>query len=84
MLNEALLCLEEGIVDSPSDGDLAAIFGLGFPPFSGGPFRHIDAQGPEKILKCLMRLQETCGERFAPAPILREYAEKNRLFHPAK
>lgn len=70
MVNEAVHCLGEGILRSARDGDIGAIFGLGFPPFLGGPFHFIDRHGAPEILKRLKRLESTHGGRFAPAPLL--------------
>ncbi len=81
MVNEALLCLGEGILRSPRDGDIGAIFGLGFPPFLGGPFRYIDAQGPGRILQRLEHFQERFGLRFTPAPLLAQYVKASKRFH---
>jgi 3-hydroxyacyl-CoA dehydrogenase/enoyl-CoA hydratase/3-hydroxybutyryl-CoA epimerase/enoyl-CoA isomerase len=45
MANEAVRCLEEGIVGSPEEADMALLYGLGFPPFRGGVFRYIETVG---------------------------------------
>ncbi|HUM52217.1 MAG TPA: 3-hydroxyacyl-CoA dehydrogenase NAD-binding domain-containing protein, partial [Chitinophagales bacterium] len=70
MLNEAALCLEEGIIENPLDGDIGAIFGLGFPPFRGGPFRYTDTLGAQQVVDILNDLQQRFGARFKPAQIL--------------
>ncbi len=81
MVGEAVRCLEEGILQSPTDGDLGAVFGLGFPPFRGGPFRYADRQSPQGLLTRLERLQKAHGERFRPAQLLYEYAQHGTRFH---
>jgi 3-hydroxyacyl-CoA dehydrogenase/enoyl-CoA hydratase/3-hydroxybutyryl-CoA epimerase len=81
MVNEAVRCLEEGILEDPTDGDLGAVFGLGFPPFRGGPFRYVDAEGPAAIQSRLARLADMHGSRFAPCDLLVEHAERGRTFH---
>ena len=81
MVNEAIRCLGEGILRSPRDGDIGAIFGLGFPPFLGGPFRWADALGPRALLEKLEKWQARCGQRFAPAPLLVEHARTGQTFY---
>jgi 3-hydroxyacyl-CoA dehydrogenase/enoyl-CoA hydratase/3-hydroxybutyryl-CoA epimerase len=80
-LNESVLCLQEGILRSPRDGDVGAIFGLGFPPFLGGPFRHLDRLGARFALETMEKLRARHGERFAPAPMLVDLAREGRTFH---
>jgi 3-hydroxyacyl-CoA dehydrogenase/enoyl-CoA hydratase/3-hydroxybutyryl-CoA epimerase len=80
MVNEAALCLGEGILRSARDGDIGAVFGLGFPPFRGGPFRYADALGAQTVVERLRRYQEKHGLRFAPAPLLVEMAKSGAKF----
>jgi 3-hydroxyacyl-CoA dehydrogenase/enoyl-CoA hydratase/3-hydroxybutyryl-CoA epimerase len=82
MLNEAVRCLEEGIIASARDGDIGAIFGIGFPPFLGGPFRYIDQLGAAELVAQLRNLQNRFGERFAPAALLVSMAEQQQKFYP--
>ncbi|MGZ6097115.1 MAG: 3-hydroxyacyl-CoA dehydrogenase family protein, partial [Myxococcaceae bacterium] len=82
-LNEAVRCLEEGILRSARDGDIGAVFGLGFPPFRGGPFRAIDAMGAAELVHRLEYWRERKGLRFEPAPALRRMAERKEQFHPS-
>jgi 3-hydroxyacyl-CoA dehydrogenase/enoyl-CoA hydratase/3-hydroxybutyryl-CoA epimerase len=81
MVNEAAHCLGEGIVHSPSDGDVGAILGLGFPPFRGGPFHFIDGTGASLIADRLAALAERLGKRFEPAPLLRQMAGSEGKFY---
>ena len=71
MAAEAVRCLEEGILDRPRDGDVGAVLGLGFPPFTGGPFRHLDALGAGPARARLEALAAAHGPVFAPPALLR-------------
>ena len=84
MVNEAVLCLEEGILRTPRDGDIGAVFGLGFPPFRGGPFRYIDTVGADVIVSRLEDLHARFPNRFSPARMLVEHARGQRRFHPGR
>jgi 3-hydroxyacyl-CoA dehydrogenase/enoyl-CoA hydratase/3-hydroxybutyryl-CoA epimerase len=84
MVNEAALCLEEGVLRSPRDGDVGAVFGIGFPPFRGGPFRYVDTLGASAVVSELDQLNERFPGRFEPASLLVEQARAQRRFYPAK
>ncbi|MDX1676971.1 fatty acid oxidation complex subunit alpha FadJ [Arsukibacterium sp.] len=81
MLNEAVRCLDEGVIASARDGDIGAIFGIGFPPFLGGPFRYIDTLGVTNLVASLREFEAEHGERFAPCPLLLTMAEQNSRFY---
>jgi len=80
MVNEAVRCLEEGILRSARDGDIGAVMGLGFPPFRGGPFRWVDQLGAAAVVERLAELAKIHGDRFAPSPMLVEMADKGESF----
>lgn len=82
LLNEAVRCLEEGIIRSPRDGDIGAVFGIGFPPFRGGPFRYIDQVGAAQVAAQLDALELQHPGRFAPTALLRDMANRGERFHP--
>ena len=81
MINEAARALGEGVVRSPRDGDIGAIFGFGFPPFRGGPLRHADDLGAARIVTDLERLADRYGPRFAPCDVLRAHAQNGTKFY---
>jgi len=83
MTNEAVHCLDEGVIASPRDGDLGAILGLGFPPFRGGPFHWLDTLGAAAAVRRLEELAERYGPRFVPAAGLAELANRGGRFYPA-
>jgi 3-hydroxyacyl-CoA dehydrogenase/enoyl-CoA hydratase/3-hydroxybutyryl-CoA epimerase len=79
LVNEAARCLQENILRSARDGDIGAVFGLGFPPFLGGPFTYVDRQGAKTVVKSLQRLAQQHGERFEPAQLLCDHAASGEL-----
>lgn len=81
MVTEAIRCFEEEVVRCPRDGDIGAIFGLGFPPFRGGPFRYADALGPAELLRRIRVLEDRFGKRFAPPELLVERGKTGRRFY---
>ncbi|WP_259366849.1 fatty acid oxidation complex subunit alpha FadJ [Colwellia sp. BRX8-7] len=81
MLNEAARCLDEGIIRNARDGDIGAIFGIGFPPFLGGPFHYIDTLGAEVIVNKLNLWSSELGERFKPCQALITMAETGNKYY---
>lgn len=81
MLNEAARCLDEGVIRSARDGDIGAIFGIGFPPFLGGPFSYMDAIGIPTLVQRLNNFAQKHGDKFLPAPILVKMSEENSTFY---
>jgi 3-hydroxyacyl-CoA dehydrogenase/enoyl-CoA hydratase/3-hydroxybutyryl-CoA epimerase len=80
MLNEAARCLDEGIIDSARDGDIGAIFGIGFPPFLGGPFSYMDKRGLNKVCSELSTYA-TDNAVFTPAEPLLAKAEAGEAYY---
>lgn len=83
-LIECARCFEEGVLTTPEDGDLGAIFGWGFAPWTGGPFSHMDTVGIGRVVETLDRLTQANGERFAPTQQLRDMAAKGESFYGGK
>lgn len=81
-VNESVRCLEEGILPDSYSGDIGAVFGLGFPPFWGGPFKYVDLVGVRSVVEQLEDLAKDHGERFKPCDMLKSFAEKDSKFFP--
>ncbi|WP_416411994.1 fatty acid oxidation complex subunit alpha FadJ [Pantoea sp. App145] len=81
MLNEAARCLDEGVIRSARDGDIAAVFGIGFPPFLGGPFHYMDQRGAGEMVNTLNALMQRHGDRFTPCDALMTALQQQTKFY---
>lgn len=81
MVNEVVRCLEEGIIASPAEADMALVYGLGFPPFHGGAFRWLDTLGSAKYLDMAQQYQYL-GPLYAVPDGLRAKARLNEPYYP--
>ncbi|NNM51169.1 MAG: fatty acid oxidation complex subunit alpha FadB [Pseudomonadales bacterium] len=79
MVNEVARCLEEGIVASPAEADMALIMGIGFPPFRGGACRYVDQMGISKYV-ALCDQYATLGKAYEAPQLLRDMAKANKKF----
>jgi len=82
-VNEAAYCLQDGILKSPLEGDVGAVFGLGFPPMTGGPFRYADSMGADVIVGHMRRFEAQYGAAFTPCQLLIDMAKSGERFHKA-
>lgn len=81
MVNEAILCMQEGIAGEADDLNLAMILGTGWAPFRGGPLRYADSLGSRTLLQKLETLYAATGDdNYKPAELLREMAAGGRSF----
>jgi enoyl-CoA hydratase/long-chain 3-hydroxyacyl-CoA dehydrogenase len=80
-VNEAAKCLEDSIIENPVVGDMGLVFGTGFAPFRGGPFRYLDQVGVAKYVDRMNFLADKYGPQFEPCDLLKDHAATNKKFH---
>ncbi len=78
---ETARCLEEGVLETPQDADLGAVYGWGFPAWTGGTISYIDTVGIEKFVAEADKLAQRHGPRFLPSAWLREKAARGESFY---
>lgn len=78
---ETARCLEEGVLETPEDADLGAVYGWGFPAWTGGTISYIDTVGIETFVAEADKLAQRHGPRFLPSAWLREKAAKGESFY---
>ena len=78
---ETARCLEENVLETPQDADLGAIYGWGFPAWTGGTISYIDTIGIKKFVEESDRLAQLYGPRFLPSAWLRDKAAKGEDFY---
>ncbi|MDG6360881.1 3-hydroxyacyl-CoA dehydrogenase NAD-binding domain-containing protein [Glaesserella parasuis] len=76
MLNEACWCLQDQVIRSTDEGNVASVFGVDFPDFRGGVYAYINKIGAKELVRQLRKHTQQYGERFTPCEWLVERAEK--------
>ncbi|MDN3653783.1 fatty acid oxidation complex subunit alpha FadB [Thalassotalea ponticola] len=79
MVNETIRCLEEGIVDTAAEADMACIYGLGFPPFRGGPMRYLETLGLDNFIEQADKYAHL-GEMYQVTDGLRNMANTGKSY----
>ena len=75
MLNEAAWCLQDNVIQSKEEGNVASVLGIGFPEFLGGIYAYMDHIGAKEIVHQLKLHSQQYGARFAPCDWLIEQAK---------
>jgi len=81
MINEVVRCLEEGVIASPAEADMALVYGLGFPPFHGGAFRYLDTLGSDTFVAGAEPFAEL-GALYQVPEALRDKAAQRASWYP--
>lgn len=81
MINEVIRCLEQNIIASPSEADMALVYGLGFPPFKGGAFRYLDTVGNDAFIEKAKKWHHL-GALYQPPALLQSKASRLQLWYP--
>lgn len=82
-VNEAAKCLEDEIIENPVVGDIGLVFGTGFAPFRGGPFRYLDQVGVAGYVDMMNSFADRYGPQFEPCQLLKDYASADKKFYPS-
>ena len=80
-VNEAVMTLEEGVIQTATDGDIAAVFGVGFPARFGGPFKFVDTKGAQWVVDEMNKFKVHYGEAFEPCQTLKDMAASGKKFY---
>ncbi|MGF1759346.1 fatty acid oxidation complex subunit alpha FadB [Photobacterium sagamiensis] len=80
MMFEAIRCLDEGVVASPAEADIAMIYGTGFPPFRGGLFYYMDQFGLEKLVQAAAQFKDLGALYEVPQGLL-DRVNNNQKFY---
>ncbi|MGR5112323.1 fatty acid oxidation complex subunit alpha FadB [Vibrio jasicida] len=83
MINEVVLCLQEGIIATPQEADMALVYGLGFPPFRGGVFRYLDSVGITEFV-AMAKQYSDLGAMYQVPQMLIDMAAKGESFYGAQ
>lgn len=80
MLNETIRCIEEKIVASPAEADMAMVYGIGFPPFRGGALKYVDSLGLDRFVE-LCDQYASLGNLYVPTEQTRAMAKDGQKFY---